>query len=135
MSDEAAMSQWQIWSAMLVDDPNTTELFHDRKGPGHSPLRVWIETSDKVLFQDSVERAKMLKLAEKESKAPSQTEIDSMHKKLFTDHDKAGRASQSLDLRGLAPNMMQQQHGWFIDWRIVWFQAHGLTEHRDAGTV
>ena len=30
-----------------------------------------------------------------------------MHNKLFTDHEQAGRASQPMDLRGLASNMLQ----------------------------
>ena len=110
LSDDEARVLWTKWCQEISSDPNT-KLIHDQDGPVVSPLRIWVKTRDRVVYQDSVEKQKVMKLAEKEQKKPDQVAIDAMGKRLFTDHDKIGRGSSAVDLNQMAQQMQRNSHG------------------------
>ena len=65
MSDDGARARWQKWVEEIASD-KMDEGLHDQGGPEWSPLRFWVKTRDKIVYQDVVERQKKLQVAEKE---------------------------------------------------------------------
>lgn len=65
LTDDAARTEWQKWVEMMRDGSLRKGL-QDQGGPAWSPLRFWVKTRDRVLFQESIEKQKQLRIADKE---------------------------------------------------------------------
>ena len=111
LTDDAARAQWQRWVDELASNPDTTKLYHDQGGPTWSPLRFWVKARDRILFQESIEKQKVLQIAEKDQKNLDQASIDSLNKRLFSEHEKIGRASGSQEFDDFARNALRNAQG------------------------
>ena len=119
LTDDSARAQWDKWKSALASelaggsDPGgeRSGLLHDQGGPEWSTLRFWVKTKDKIVYEESVEKQKVLKCADKELKNLDPSSVDSLHKKLYSDHDKIGRASEAQDLQDMARSMVQHSGG------------------------
>ena len=77
-------------------------------GPDFSPLRFWVKTRDKVMYQEDVEKCKMLVASHKAEKSLTAQQADSMQKKVFLDHDKFGNHSLPTDMGSMAKQLQWQ---------------------------
>ena len=66
---------------------------------------------DRILFQESIEKQKVLQIAEKDQKNLDQASIDSLNKRLFSEHEKIGRASGSQEFDDFARNALRNAQG------------------------
>ena len=106
MTDDQARSQWQKWVQQLEEEGEACELLHDYKGPASAPMRFWVKTSDKILFDEVFEKQKIARVEEKSVKKATQDDIDSMQRKLQTNHENIGRSSVVQDMSVAAKNML-----------------------------
>ena len=106
MTDDQARSQWQKWVQQLEEEGEACELLHDYKGPASAPMRFWVKTSDNILFDEVFEKQKHARVEEKSVKKATQDDIDSMQRKLQTNHENIGRSSVVQDMSVAAKNML-----------------------------
>ena len=92
---------------------NGTKIW-DKGGPDFSPLRFWVKTRDKILYQETVERSKMLVASHKAEKNLTAQQADAMTKIIFLDHDKLGNHALPTDMASMARQLQGQSSDGFV---------------------
>ena len=87
---------------MKKGDMCDPKVIWDRNGPDFSPLRFWVKTKDKICYQETFERQKVLQAAYKSEKNLTAQQVDAKTKSIFENHDKFGGHSLPSDMAGMA---------------------------------
>eukprot|EP00971_Amphidinium_carterae_P346443 6487890-Amphidinium_carterae.1 len=91
LTDDEAKAKWQEWSSQAAN--NDESVFTDLLGPVHHPLRIWVKTADKIVFENTFEKRKGVKFAKKPEKITSDNQVDGAARSVLLDHEKLGGES------------------------------------------
>lgn len=97
-----ATLQWQQWSTLISENPETEEVMWDKKGSG-GQLRVAVAIEDNLHLSNIYDRAKEFSSKGKDEKSLTEDQISQRKRQLFVNHD----SGHDADAKAIGQSMVR----------------------------